>query len=92
MKKLGNLLSKKNISKPTFVDEKSIFFVFQAVIKEEFGKQGIVNIKPKFFRNKNIFVEIVDDNWKNVFLANSKHILEKINREIGSREVLDVIF
>jgi hypothetical protein len=50
MKSLGSLLQKKDVfQKKTVLDEKTAFYVFREVIKEEFGKQGAAKLIPDYF-------------------------------------------
>lgn len=90
MKQIGQFLLKKSINRPSIIDEKSIFFVFETVIKEEYGKQGVGNIKPHMYRDHKLFVKTFSSNWANELWLNKKHILKRVNDEIGSEEVHDL--
>lgn len=93
MKKLGSLLKKTVIvqnSKPVAIDEKSLFFIFKTVIKEEYGKQGAEQLQPHFWKDKKLFIKAGNSNWANEVWLNKEQIVRKINKEIGWDEVADL--
>jgi len=58
MKSLRVLLQKKDIfPKKTVLDEKTAFYIFREVIREEFGNQGAHKLIPDYFQKKTIFVK-----------------------------------
>jgi len=90
MKKIGSLLSKKNLVKPNSLDPETIFYVFRQVIKEEYGKQGAENIKPVFFEDKKIFVKAKGSTWASEVLLRRKQLVKKINDQLGGNEIIDL--
>lgn len=90
MKSLKNLLNYKKPTKKIALDEKTIFFIFEKIIKEEYGEKGVDNIKPKFYKQGKIFLEIQNSNWANEFWLEKKNIISKINKKIGSDEVKEI--
>lgn len=93
MKKLGSLL-KKNIltqsAAPTAIDEKSLFFIFKTVIKQEYGRQGEEQVQPHFWKDKKLFVKTGNSNWANEIWLNKEYLVRKINKEIGWEEVREI--
>ena len=63
MKKISNLLDKRRFAKKINIDQQSVLYVFNLIIKEEYGKQGAENIKPVFFQDKKIFIKFLKPNW-----------------------------
>jgi hypothetical protein len=90
MKKIGNLLDKRRFAKKINIDQQSVFYVFNLVIKEEYGKQGAENIKPVFFKDKKIFIKNASPNWESEILAQRKNIVKKINDQLGGDEIIDL--
>lgn len=90
MKALRDLLKKQIIQKKITVSSKDVFFVFQKVIKEEFGNVGANNFTARHFSNKTIFIQTESSNWASELWLNKKKIIEKINKELGENEVGDI--
>lgn len=90
MKDLKQLLKKRTIGAKVALDEKSVFFVFSKVIKEEYGKQGAEHIRPKLLKDKKIFVESDSSAWGSEIWLNKAYIISKVNQEIGSEEITDI--
>ena len=90
MKDLKQLLAKKPIGTRAALDEKSIFFVFQKVIKDEYGRQGEGNLIPHYLKDKKIFIKAGNSNWANELWLSKGNIIQRINREIGSEEITDI--
>lgn len=90
MKTLGSFISKKNLTKSTVVDQQSVFYIFQRIIKEEYGRQGAENITPLFFREKKIFIKVSGQTWPNEVLLKRAQIVAMVNKELGGEEVIDL--
>ena len=91
MKKIGNLLDKRKFAKKTDIDPQSVFYIFNLVIKEEYGKQGAENIKPVFFKDRKIFIKATGSNWPSEILLQRKYILKKVNEQLGGEEIVDLV-
>ncbi len=63
MKTLKSLLNKRENLKKISLTDKDIFYIFQKVIKEEFGNYGSEKLKADFFKNKTIFVKCESSNF-----------------------------
>jgi hypothetical protein len=91
MKTLGSFLDKKTISaRPAIIDQQSVFYVFQLVIKEEYGKLGAENLSPVFFKDKKIFIKAAGSTWASEIWLNRGYIVKKVNAKLGSEEILDL--
>jgi hypothetical protein len=91
MQKLGSFLDKKTLSKRLIVDEKSVFYVFEFIIKAEYGRQGFEKIKPILFRDRKLFVRISGGLWEGEISLRKKEILNLLNKELGGDEIVDLI-
>ncbi len=90
MKKIGILIKQKEKSPSLSLDDKTIFFLFGKIIKEEYGSKGSKNLKPDFFKNGKIFVKSESSVFANELLLNKNEIIRKINQEIGNKEIQDI--
>lgn len=91
MKKIGNLLDKRRFAKKINIDQQSVFYIFNLIVKEEYGKQGAENIKPVFLKDKKIFIKTTGSNWASEILSQKKYIVKKINDQLGDNEIVDLV-
>jgi hypothetical protein len=92
VKKIGQLLDKKDLNKKRALDEKAVFYIFTKTIKELYGDKGIENIKPCLYKKGKVFIKSPSSNWTNEIWLNKEEILEKINSKIGTEDVIDIKF
>jgi len=90
MKSLKNLLDKKNIQKTVNLDDKTVFFLFKKIIKEEFGSVGLEKLVPDYFANGILHIKSGSSNWSSELWLQKETIIQKINQEIGSKEIKDI--
>ena len=90
MKDLKQLLKYKKVGVHTPLDEKSVFYVFQTVIKDEYGKQGIENIKPVYYKDNRIFVKAVGSAWASEIWLKRSEIVKLVNKQLGVDEIKDI--
>ena len=83
MKTLKSLLNKRENLKKISLTDKDIFYIFQKVIKEEFGNYGSEKLKADFFKNKTIFVKCESSNFASELFLNRQKIIRKMNEELG---------
>ena len=91
MKKIGSLLDKRKLARRINIDQQTIFYIFDLVIKEEYGKQGAENIKTVFLKDKKIFIKFLKPNWESEIKLQKKYILKKINDQLGENEIMDLL-
>lgn len=91
MKDFRKLLEKKTLTKATGLDERSLFFIFERIIKEEYGKQGMLNIKPQYYRENKIYIKTNNENWANELSLGKSNLINRTNQEIGSGEIKDIV-
>ena len=90
MKSIRILLDKKSQNKSLSLDDKTAFFVFKKVIREEFGNLGIENFTPDHFSGQTIFIKCQSSGWAAELWANKKRIIRKINKEIGEQGIQEI--
>lgn len=91
MKKIGYFLKKKELVKKTALDDKSIFYIFNKIVKEEYGNRGIENVTMSQFKEKKLFIKAGNSNWANEIWLNRQSLIEKINKELGSEEIEELL-
>ena len=90
MKKIGFLITQKETVAKLSLNEKDIFYLFERIIRAEYGNQGAKNLKPNFLKDGKIFVKSDSSVFANELLLNKNEIVRKINQEIGSEEIRDI--
>lgn len=90
MKSLKDLLKKQKIRKSLAIDDKTVFYIFGKVIKEEFGNVGANNFTARHFSNKTIFVQTESSNWASELWLNKKKIVDKMNKELGEDAIKEI--
>jgi hypothetical protein len=90
MKDLRQLLDKKKLRPKAALDDRSVFYVFSLVIKEEYGKQGVENVKAMFFKDRKIFIKTAGSIWASEIWTNRKHIVKRVNEQLGTEEITDL--
>jgi len=87
------LLQKKDVfRKKTVLDEKTAFYIFREVIREEFGKQGASKLIPDYFSEKTIFVRFTSSAWASELRLTRKEIIQKINEKLGGKLIKEIKF
>jgi len=90
MKSLKNLLDKKNIKKTVNLDDKTVFFLFKKIIKEEFGNVGLEKLVPDYFAKGILHIKSESSAWASELWLQKDKIMRKINKEIGKEEIRDI--
>jgi hypothetical protein len=90
MKLLKNLLYKRENKKSIALTDKDIFYIFNRIIKEEFGNIGASKLKADYFKNKTIFVKSSSSAWANELFLSRNMIIRKINKELGEGVIREI--
>lgn len=90
MKLLKNLLIKRENKKFLALTDKDIFYIFDKIIKEEFGNVGSNKLRGDFYKNKTIFVKAESSAWASELFSNRNTIIKKINKELGEKIILEI--
>lgn len=90
MKKIGFLITQKEKKSSAKLEDKDIFYLFERIIKAEYGNQGAKNLKPSFLKGGKIFVKSESSVFSSEIILNKKEIIKKINQEIGNEEIWDI--
>lgn len=72
------------------MDDKTVFYVFGKIIKNEYGKKGEENLKPDFFKNGKLFIKTNNSSWANELWINREEIKEKLNSELKADDVKEI--
>lgn len=90
MKAIAKFIEDRKITKKSYIDSESIFYIIKNVIKVKYGELGSLNIKPMYYKKGIIFLKVGNSNWANELWLNKKIIIENINKKIGEDEVKDI--
>lgn len=90
MKSLRNLLKKHKQIKMHSLDDKDVFYVFQRVMKEEYGNYGSEKLKADFFKNKTVFVKSESPAFASELWTHRQKIIRKMNEELGEGAVREI--
>lgn len=85
---LGTVSSKHAPKQPAIqVDEKTIFYLFEKVIRAEYGERGRQQIHPQAFSEGELILLVASPLWANELSIQEQVLLERLNTMIGSEEV-----
>jgi len=90
MKALAQFLKQKTLQKKRDLDEKTVIFIFQKIIRKEYGERGLKNIQVQCYKEKTLYIQAIGSVWANEFWVNKKEIITLFNQEIGSKELYDL--
>ncbi|MEI7621080.1 MAG: DciA family protein [Candidatus Moraniibacteriota bacterium] len=91
MRTLSSFISNKKLTKPTAIDQQSVFYVFDLIVKEQYGTQGEENVKPVFFKDKKIFVKATGSIWASEIWLKRGLLVRKINEKLGGEEISELV-
>lgn len=91
MKALKDLLKNK---KPQNIDvsDKDVFYIFQKILKEEYGNVGVGKIKADFFKSGKLFLHAESSAWAAEIFSNRSDIIRKMNEKLGQETVKEIKF
>ena len=89
MKKISQFLKRKDFKK-TVLDEKTVFYIFNKIVKKEYGEKGSEKIKPKLYKNGKIFVKAANSNWANEIWMNKEELIKKLSKELETKDIRDI--
>ncbi len=90
MRSLISILGEKKSCKPKELDDKTVFFLFSGVLEREYGKRGLANIQPVFYKSGRLFLRAEQSIWANEVLMQKENLLSQLNDIIGNKEVVDI--
>lgn len=90
MKTLQSLLAKRKEVKIAALTDKDVFYIFNRVIKEEYGNFGAAKFQADYFKNNTIFVKSDSSVWAAELFSNRSRIVRKMNAELGVGAVKEI--
>ena len=92
MKKIGLFISNKAQQNKVSarLEDKDIFYLFERIIKQEYGNQGAKNLKAGYYKNGKLYIKSDSSIFSNELLLNKNEIIRKLNQEIGNEEIADI--
>jgi len=92
MKSIKDILNKKSSQEgfKGIIDEKTVLFVFEKVIKDEMGVIGKEKLRACKFSKGKIFIKTGSSAWASELWLNRDKIIGKVNNELGQDELQDI--
>jgi predicted nucleic acid-binding Zn ribbon protein len=94
MESLKKLLYKKAPQKTArtsvVLDDKTAFFIFRKMIREEFGSVGAEKFIPEHFSNQTLFIKTTSSPWASELRMHRGKIIRKINQALGDSAVREI--
>ena len=83
MQSLSSLLSGARRKKQISLDEKTIFFLFERIVRERYGSRGVWEITPKRYHKKKLFLVVKSSLWAQEVWRERKKMCRLINQKAG---------
>jgi len=77
---------RKDLRKISF-DNKDVFYIFNKIIKKEFGDIGAAKFQVDYFGKKVLVVRCESPAWASELWNNKGKIIRKMNEELGEGAV-----
>ena len=90
MQSLKTFLAKKNIKRKIVLDDKTVFYLFKKIIKEEFGNVGIEKLIPDYFAQDTLHIKSQSSAWSSELELQKAKIIRQINKEIGGEQIRNI--
>lgn len=92
MKRIGLFISNKAQQNKVSarLEDKDIFYLFERIIKQEYGNQGTKNLKAGYYKNGKLYIKSDSSIFSSELLLNKNEIIRKLNQEIGNNEIVDI--
>lgn len=96
MRKLSHLIIEKHrepngvqeVAGPASeLDEKTVFHVFQVIVRREYGARGATHLMPHRYHAKKLSVLAGSALWAGELAAHQAHLIETLNTELGQEAV-----
>lgn len=84
---IGSFKNKKN---SLICDEKTVFFIFNKVLKTQLGEIGCTRIAPVRFKGGKLLVQSQNPNWANELFLCREEIRRKVNKKLETEAVLEI--
>lgn len=90
MRDLKSLLNKRKDLKKIVFDNKDVFYIFNKIIKKEFGLIGASKFQVDYFGKKVLVVRCESPAWASELWLNKEKIMRLMNDELGEGAVMKI--
>ncbi|MEP7162218.1 MAG: DciA family protein [Candidatus Moraniibacteriota bacterium] len=91
METLKSFLHKKREESPKLeLDEKTVFYLFQKIVRAEYGERGATVIESVYLREGILGLRAANPLWANELWLQRGSLLTRLNKEIGEEIVKDL--
>lgn len=75
---------------PRGLDEKTVFFLFNRVVEEQYGKRGRSIIHPSRYIEQILTVRVASPLWANELVIERARICRALNEALGGEVIRDI--
>ena len=72
------------------LDDKTIFFLFRKIVKEEYGSRGANELTPTAFAEGVLSIKASSPLYSNELWIRRETLIDRMNRELGTSAVKEV--
>ncbi|TXH07180.1 MAG: DUF721 domain-containing protein [Candidatus Moraniibacteriota bacterium] len=84
MRPLGEFIGKRSsLNEPAPLDDKTVFFIFQKIIREEYGMRGAAELKPVIYTDGILSIGSNNPLYSSELLIRREVIRERMNSALG---------
>lgn len=82
--------SSKGVQTQRAVDEKTVFFLFDQIVEQEYGKRGRAGIFPAQYEDTRLTVKTKSPLWANELFIQQATLIDRLNASIGQEIVTEL--
>lgn len=97
MKSLSQFLEKRKKESPhkyprkgECLDEKTVLYITEKVISEEYGKKGVENVIPKRYKEKKLFIHTKHSVWASEIILEKEKLCMLLNKKLGQGMIQEI--
>lgn len=72
------------------LDDKTVFFLFRKIIREEYGNRGVNELSPVSFSEGILSIKASNPLYSNELWMRRETLIDRMNRELGEAGILEV--
>lgn len=72
------------------LDEKTIFFLFEKIVLDYYGRRGKLVIYPVAFKEHTMTLKVASPLWAQELMIQKEELCERLNREVGEDILRDI--
>lgn len=91
MRALKDFIGKREGSfQSAALDDKTVFFLFRKIIREEYGTRGLNELSPVQYLEKVLSIKAGNPLYSNELWMRRESLMERMNQELGDEAVKEI--